>query len=96
MQDKLYSVYILASRQNTAIYTGVTSQLKQRIFQHKSQLVEGFTKTYHIDKLVYYEATGDVISAITREKQIKSWSRRRKNELVDSLNPKWRDLYEEI
>jgi putative endonuclease len=96
MQDKLYAVYILASRQNIAIYTGVTSQLKQRVFQHKSHFVEDFTKTYHIDKLVYYEITGDVMSAITREKQIKSWSRKKKNELIESMNPEWRDLYDEI
>ena len=96
MQDKLYAVYILASRQNTAIYTGVTSLLKQRVFQHKSHFVEGFTKTYHVDKLVYYETTGDVISAIDREKQFKSWSRKMKIELIECMNPDWRDVYDEI
>ena len=96
MQEKIYAVYILASKYNTTLYIGVTSELKQRVYQHKAKLVEGFTKRYKVDKLVYYETCGDVNSAITREKQLKSWSRQRKNQLVEGVNPEWRELYDEI
>ena len=96
MHDNLYCVYILASRNNTVIYTGVTSQLKQRVYQHKKHFVPGFTKRYNVDKLVYYEATENILSAIDREKQIKSWSRQKKNQLIESMNPEWRELYGEI
>ena len=96
MSDKLHCVYILASKHNTTIYTGVTSELKQQVYQHKAHFVDGFTKRYNVDKLVYYETTGDVLSAITREKQLKSWLRKRKNDLIESMNPEWRELYDEI
>jgi putative endonuclease len=96
MPEKLYSAYILASAENTTVYVGVTSDLKQRVFQHKSHLVAGFTKRYNIDKLFYYETCGDVISAIEREKQLKSWPRHMKNKLIETMNPEWRDLYNDI
>ncbi len=96
MYEKLYCVYILASKHNTTIYTGVTSDLKSRVYQHKAHLVAGFTKHYNVDKLVYYDTCGDVLSVIAREKQIKSWSRKRKNELIESMNPEWRELYDEV
>ena len=96
MQRKQYCVYIMTNKRNTVLYTGVTSSLKKRVWQHKQKLVEGFTKRYNITKLVYYEVSDDVRSAITREKQIKGGSRRKKPDLVNSMNPDWRDLYEEI
>ena len=96
MLEKLYCAYILASAENTTVYVGVTSDLKQRVFQHKSHLIAGFTKRYNVDKLVYYETCGDVISAITREKQLKSWPRDQKNKLIETTNPQWRDLYDDI
>ena len=86
----------MASKYNNVIYTGVTSELKQRVYQHKSHLVEGFTKTYKVDKLVYYETTQNVFSAITREKQIKSWTRKKKDVLIAGMNPEWKDLYDEL
>ena len=89
-----YYVYILASTTNTTIYTGVTNDLLRRVHEHKNSAdPHSFTSRYHIHKLVYFEETPDVRSAIEREKQIKSWSRDRKNQLVDSTNPSWRDLY---
>lgn len=93
MLTNQYYVYIMTNEYNTVLYTGVTSDLKRRAFQHQKKLREGFTKKYNITKLVYYEITNDVRSAIEREKQIKSGSRQRKNELVESLNKEWNDLY---
>ncbi len=78
------------------MYTGVTSNLPARIFQHKEKVIPGFTRNYHAKLLVYYEEYADAVSAITREKQIKSGSRKKKIELVSSVNPGWKDLYEQI
>ncbi len=89
-------VYILASKRNGTLYTGVTSDLKRRIYEHKSGASEGFTKQYHVHTLVWYECTEDINSAITREKQIKAWKRKWKLELIEKGNPQWRDLYEEL
>ena len=89
----MYYVYILSSNNNSTIYVGVTNNLERRIYEHKNELLEGFSKKYHTHKLVYYEQTSDVLSALTREKQIKSWSRERKNELINTTNPTWRDLF---
>jgi putative endonuclease len=91
-----YSVYILASKRNGTLYVGVTNNLARRIYEHKQGAIAGFTKRYRIDKLVYYEMSGDVISAITREKQIKKWNRAWKIKLIESINPDWRDLYSDI
>ena len=89
-----YYVYILSNTTNSTIYTGVTNNLVKRIYEHKNTLdPDSFTARYHIHKLVYYEATSDVTAAIEREKQIKSWNRKRKNQLVDGMNPRWEDLY---
>ena len=88
----MYYVYILANWNNKVIYTGVTNDLKRRVYEHKNGLVDGFTKKYNVDKLVYYDNTTDVNSAITREKQIKGWTRQKKNTLIESVNPKWNDL----
>ena len=92
-----YYVYILSNHTHTTIYTGVTNDLVRRVYEHKHALDnKSFTAKYHIHRLVYYEATGDVRSAIEREKQIKGWNRARKNKLVESMNPQWLDLYETI
>ena len=89
-----YYVYILSNTTNSTIYTGVTNNLVKRIYEHKNTLdPDSFTARYHIHKLVYYEATSDVTAAIEREKRIKSWNRKRKNQLVDGMNPHWEDLY---
>ena len=90
------AVYILASKQNGTLYVGVTSNLQQRAWQHKNDLVEGFTKQYRIHLLVYYEVHADMVSAITREKQIKKWNRAWKLKLIEKENPHWKDLWEEI
>ena len=94
--NKHYYVYILSNNANSVIYTGVTSDLKRRVFEHKEKLVDGFTKKYNIDKLVYFEMTIDIQSALEREKRIKGGSRSRKFELVVSMNPGWRDLFDDI
>ena len=92
-----YYVYILANVTNVAIYTGITNDLVRRVYEHKTHAdPESFTSKYLIHKLVYFEQTGDVRSAIEREKQIKSWKRARKNQLVNSINPQWEDLYPKI
>jgi putative endonuclease len=89
-----FAVYILANRSRT-IYVGVTNDLGRRIEEHRAKVVPGFTQTYRLDKLVYYEMTSDVRSAIAREKQIKGWRREKKLALIESLNPTWRDLGED-
>ena len=87
-----YYVYLLTNKLNIALYVGVTNNLERRLYEHKNELADSFTKRYHIHKLVYYETTRDVSAAIEREKQIKSWSRAKKNALVNEMNPKWKDL----
>ena len=87
-----YYVYLLTNKLNIALYVGVTNNLERRLYEHKNELADSFTKRYHIHKLVYYETTPDVRAAIEREKQIKSWSRAKKNALVNEMNPKWKDL----
>jgi len=94
--DKQFFVYMMTNKANTVLYTGVTSDLKLRAFQHKEKQVEGFTKRYNLTKLVYYEVFSDANSAISREKQIKDFSRARKMALIDGLNPRWEDLYAKI
>lgn len=92
-----YYVYILSNKTNTTIYTGITNDLVRRVYEHKHELADGsFTAKYGIHKLVYYETTGSVRSAIEREKQIKGWNRARKSSLVESMNPLWADLYKSI
>ena len=90
-----YYVYILTNKSDHVMYIGVTNNLERRVYEHKQKLIEGFTKRYHVNKLVYFETTTDVRSAIEREKQLKGWCRARKNELVETLNPEWLDLSEE-
>ena len=86
-----YYVYILSNATRT-LYVGVTNDLVRRVYQHKQKRIEGFTKKYNVEWLVYYEQTGDIREAITREKQIKAWRREKKVELVDVMNPEWKDL----
>ncbi len=94
--DKQYYVYIMTNAKHTSLYTGVTNDLKRRVWEHKEKFVEGFTKKYNIDMLIYYEVCEDIYSAISLEKQIKAGSRKNKIELVNNMNREWRDLYEEL
>ena len=92
-----YYVYILTNKYCTVLYTGVTNDLIRRIYEHKNHLdKDSFTSKYNVTKLVYFEETSDISAAIEREKQIKSWNRERKTSLIMSMNPNWRDLYEQI
>ena len=93
---KNYYVYMLASKKNGTLYIGVTSNLSKRVYEHKRKLIDGFTKKYNVDKLVYYEITEDVESAILREKRLKKWKRQWKVELIEQKNPEWNDLYYDI
>ena len=88
----MYYIYILTNKYNKVLYVGVTNNLVRRIYEHKNNLVDGFTAKYNVHKLVYYDYGEDVISAITREKQIKGWTRKKKISLIESMNPKWLDL----
>ena len=96
MLTRSYYVYLLASRRKGTLYVGVTNDLSKRVWQHKQELVEGFTKKYGVKSLVWFEQTESIESAIVREKQIKKWNRDWKVELIEKTNPQWRDLYEEI
>jgi putative endonuclease len=94
--SRQYYVYIMTNKYNTVLYTGITNNLKSRIYEHKEKLVAGFTDKYNIKKLVYYEVFDDPENAISREKQIKAGSRQKKIQLINSMNKEWRDLYERI
>jgi putative endonuclease len=96
MNDKLPVVYILASDRNGTLYIGVTSNLIQRIWQHRNDVVEGFSKKYKAHKLVYFEQHATMANAILRERQIKKWNRAWKLELIEKTNPYWNDLYPAI
>ena len=90
------AVYILASQRNGTLYTGVTSNLVKRVWEHKNDTAEGFSKRYGVHLLVYFELHSDMLAAITREKQIKKWNRAWKIKLIELVNPDWRDLWNEI
>ena len=90
-----YFVYIMTNKYNRVLYVGVTNDLNRRLYEHKNGLLEGFTKRYNVHKLVYCEETGSINDAIAREKQIKGWKREKKNQLVEMINPEWKDLSEE-
>lgn len=94
--ERVPCVYILASGRNGTLYTGVTTRLPQRVWEHRNDVVDGFTSRYGIHRLVYCDTCEDVHAAIRREKQIKAGSRRKKVALIESFNPEWRDPYEEI
>lgn len=91
----MYYTYILTNWNNKVMYIGMTNNLERRLYEHKHHLIEGFTHRYNVDKLVYCESTTDVRAAIAREKELKGWTRARKNALVESMNPDWQDLSEE-
>jgi putative endonuclease len=93
---KTYFVYILANKRNGTLYIGITNDLMRRSSEHKSGSIEGFTKKYSISKLVYFESTTDVNEAIAREKRLKKWKRQWKIDLIEKLNPDWRDLSEDF
>ncbi len=89
---KNYYIYMITNWNNKVLYIGVTNNLERRIFEHKNKLIDGFTKKYNINKLVYFEHGSDVNGAIVREKQLKGWVRSKKNALIESVNPYWKDL----
>jgi putative endonuclease len=93
---KTYFVYIMASQKNGTLYIGVSSNLKKRVYEHKNDLIDGFTKKYQIHKLVYFESTSDINAAIAREKQLKAWKRHWKIDLIEEENPDWEDLYDDL
>ena len=93
MRERAYYVYILANRIGGTLYVGVTSDLVKRVYQHREKLAKGFTQRYGVDRLIYYEAFGEVSAAIQREKQIKRWNRAWKVQLIEEKNPNWDDLY---
>lgn len=91
-----YCIYILTNYDNTTLYTGVTNDLKRRVYEHKNKLVKGFSSKYNLQKLVYYEVFDSIVQAITREKQIKGGSRKKKDDLINAFNREWNDLYDTI
>jgi putative endonuclease len=94
--SKQYFVYVMTNNTNTVLYTGITSNLKKRVYEHRNKLADGFTKRYNVSKLLYYEVFDSPVDAITREKQIKAGSRRKKIDLIEQNNAEWNDLYDEI
>ena len=90
--NKTYYVYLITNWNNKVLYIGVTNNLERRLYEHKNKLIKGYTEKYNINKLVYFEQTNDIESAITREKEIKKWRREKKNSLVESANKQWEDL----
>ena len=94
--SKEFYVYIMTNRRKTVLYTGVTNNLLRRVEEHKLGIGGSFTKRYNVNRLIYFESTNDVQAALAREKQIKSWSRKRKEELIKTLNSEWKDLVEKM
>ena len=92
----MYYVYILTNKTHSVLYIGVTNDLKRRIYEHKNGVLEGFTKNYHVNQLMYYEIFYDPRNAILREKQIKGWRREKKNALIETKNPDWIDYWEKL
>lgn len=91
-----YFVYILTNKYNNVLYVGITNNLIRRVYEHKNKLISGFTSKYNVNKLVYYESFQSVFDAIKREKEIKGWKSEKKVALINSFNPEWKDLYEEL
>lgn len=91
-----YYVYIMASRMNGTLYIGVTNNLIRRVYEHRNDLIVGFTKKYGVHKLVYYEQTNDIHNAIQKEKRLKKWNRQWKIDLIEKFNPNWSDLFDEL
>ncbi len=94
MDNRVYCIYILASRRNGALYIGVTNDLVRRVYEHKNSLTSGFTKKYNVHQLVYFETVTEIQSALKREKQLKKWKRQWKVDLIEKQNPDWVDLYQ--
>ena len=94
--SKQFYVYIMTNKNNRVLYTGITNDLKRRVYEHREKLFDGFTKKYNVSKLIYYEIFGDPENAILREKRIKAGSRQKKIDLINGMNREWNDLYEEI
>lgn len=90
--NKTYYIYIITNKNNNVLYTGVTNNLIRRIYEHKGKIIKGFSSKYNLNKLVYFENTNDVREAIKREKQIKGGSRKKKLDLINNMNPEWKDL----
>ncbi|MBQ7950763.1 MAG: GIY-YIG nuclease family protein [Clostridia bacterium] len=88
----MYYVYILTNKSNKVLYTGVTNDLRRRLYEHKNKLIPGFTSTYNVDKLVYYAYTSNINEAIAFEKKIKGWRRSKKDALIEEMNPEWKEL----
>jgi len=93
MREYIFYVYFLTNRNNTVLYIGVTNNLKRRVLEHKNKVSSGFTSMYNVHKLVYYETFTDIRVAIAREKQLKGWLRKRKDELIEKTNPYWKELF---
>lgn len=96
MNDNEYYIYIMTNRNNTVLYTGVTNNLKRRVYEHKTGKGGLFTQKYNVNKLVFFEVSDDVNSALSREKQLKAGSRQKKIDLINSKNPEWNDLYDDL
>ena len=94
--NKQCYVYIMTNKNNSVIYTGMTNNLIRRVYEHKEKMIDGFTKKYNCTKLVYYEIFNDPYNAIAREKQIKAGSRKKKIDLINAVNPEWKDLYDDL
>ncbi len=93
---KNYYVYLLASKRNGTLYIGVTNDLERRIYEHKNHLIKGFTEKYNVHMLVYFEQTSNIEAALQREKQLKKWNRKWKLDLIESINPEWKDLSKDL
>ena len=89
-------VYILSNERRSVYYVGVTSNLQRRLYEHRNHLIEGFTSKYNVTKVLYFESTNQIENAIKREKQLKGWTRKKKETLIESINPEYRDLYDEV
>jgi putative endonuclease len=96
MPSESYDVYFVTNTHNNVLYVGVTDDLIRRIYEHKNKLVKGFTQKYNVDRLVYYEVCDSIITAIEQEKQIKGWTRKKKNDLINDFNSGWINLYRSI
>jgi putative endonuclease len=96
MQEKNYYVYFITNWNSKVMYIGMTNDLKRRMYEHKNKIIKGFTEKYNVNRLVYFESTTDVNSAIAREKEVKKWRREKKNALVIQMNPEWKDLSVEL
>ncbi len=92
----MYYVYIMTSKENTAVYIGITNDLRRRVYEHENETIKGYTSKYKVKKLVYYEVYSTAYEAIAREKQLKGWSRLKKNVLIESMNPEWKKLNDDI